>query len=105
MSHTLDILSQVVGWISFTAWSISFYGQCYLNWKLKRLVFSLSRNHHELFFISVEGFSLKFEVLNITGFLFYSIYNCMSYFGHYPGAGNVKKTKITHFFKKTNMKG
>ena len=99
MTHTLDILSQVVGWISFTAWSISFYGQCYLNWKLKRLFLAIKYSSL-IFFISVEGFSLKFEVLNITGFLFYSIYNGMSYFGHYAGAGNVEKLKIFHIFKK-----
>lgn len=92
MTHTLDVLSQVVGWISFTA-SLFYnylYGQCYLNWKLKRLVFFYNINISLICFISVEGFSLKFEVLNITGFLFYSIYNCMSYFGHYAGAGNVE---------------
>jgi len=53
------------------------------------------------FFLSVEGFSLKFEVLNITGFTFYSIYNCMSYFGKYEGAGNVDY--LNHFIEINNL--
>ena len=35
-SKPLDIFSQVIGWIYFAAWSVSFYPQVYLNWKRKR---------------------------------------------------------------------
>lgn len=35
-SGSLYTLSQIVGWIYFTAWSLSFYGQVYENYKLKR---------------------------------------------------------------------
>ena len=35
-SVPLDIFSQVIGWIYFVAWSISFYPQIYENWKRKR---------------------------------------------------------------------
>ena len=66
----------------------------------KKVDFSLKNLHINNFYLSVEGFSLKFEVLNITGFLFYSIYNGMSYFGHYAGAGNVY---IYFNHKKSNL--
>ena len=36
MSQALTILSQVVGWLYFFAWSFSFYPQLYVNWKLKK---------------------------------------------------------------------
>lgn len=32
----LDIISVIIGWIYFTAWSISFYPQVYLNFRRKR---------------------------------------------------------------------
>lgn len=32
----LSILSQVLGWAYFFFWGISFYGQIYENWKLKK---------------------------------------------------------------------
>lgn len=41
---TIDI----IGWIYFTAWSLSFYGQLLLNYKLKRyLYFPTKRIRHE----------------------------------------------------------
>eukprot|EP01017_Pseudomicrothorax_dubius_P029840 TRINITY_DN3663_c0_g1_i13.p1 TRINITY_DN3663_c0_g1~~TRINITY_DN3663_c0_g1_i13.p1 ORF type:complete len:318 (-),score=62.95 TRINITY_DN3663_c0_g1_i13:155-1024(-) len=61
----LSVLSNVIGWIYFFAWSSSFYGQIYENWKLK----------------SVEGFSLDYHVLNITGYIFYTTYSTVGYFG------------------------
>ena len=40
MSDTLQsenhLLIEIVGWIYFSAWSISFYGQIYENFKHKR---------------------------------------------------------------------
>ena len=41
-SNGLDIFCQIIGWIYFIAWSISFYPQIYENWKRKRYVFSIS---------------------------------------------------------------
>ncbi len=35
-SEGLDTFSQIIGWIYFVAWSISFYPQIYENWKRKR---------------------------------------------------------------------
>lgn len=63
-SYSLVVLSTVVGWIYFFAWSISFYPQLLLNFRLK----------------SAAGLSFDFLSLNITGFLFYAIYNVCLYF-------------------------
>ena len=32
----LNLISSIVGWIYFLAWSVSFYPQIYENWKRKR---------------------------------------------------------------------
>lgn len=53
------ILIQVVGWIYFAAWSISFYFQFFLNYKRK----------------SVVGLNFDFLALNLLGFTCYSVYN------------------------------
>ena len=37
-SDGLDIFCQIIGWVYFVAWSISFYPQIYENWKRKRHV-------------------------------------------------------------------
>ncbi|KAI3379318.1 hypothetical protein SNEBB_002858 [Seison nebaliae] len=55
----IGILSTIVGWIYFAAWSISFYPQTVLNWKTK----------------NVSGLSFTFLSLNMTGFLAYSVFN------------------------------
>ena len=57
MSLFLSILSQIVGWIYFTAWSVSFYPQVHLNYQLK----------------NIEGFSLNY------GFLAYFLYSLWGY--------------------------
>lgn len=54
---------QVIGWIYFAAWSVSFVPQCYLNWKRK----------------SVVGLSFEYLVYNATGFLFYTTYSVVTY--------------------------
>jgi len=64
MSFALRFISDIVGWIYFLAWSISFYGQIHTNYKLK----------------SVEGFKLDFVVLNFIGFAFYSYIYVITYF-------------------------
>ncbi|CAH8615333.1 unnamed protein product [Heterobilharzia americana] len=53
------MLQIVIGWLYFAAWTVSFYPQLFLNWKRK----------------SVVGFNFDFAVLNVIGFLYYSIYN------------------------------
>ncbi|XP_072294644.1 cystinosin [Eucyclogobius newberryi] len=58
-SSVLDLLSQVIGWIYFLAWSVSFYPQAWENWTRK----------------SVVGLNLDFLALNLTGFIAYSVFN------------------------------
>lgn len=60
---TLSLLATILGWVSFTAWSISFYPQTVLNYRRK----------------SVFGLSLDFVLYNVSGFLFYSIYCMVKY--------------------------
>lgn len=64
-SNVINTLAQIIGWIYFFAWSISFYPQIWLNFTRQ----------------NVSGLSFDFLALNITGFLFYGIYNVALYFG------------------------
>lgn len=59
----LDYFSDVVGWVYFTAWSVSFYPQIYINWRRK----------------SVIGLHFDFLSLNIVGFFMYSLFNVCLY--------------------------
>lgn len=59
----LCYLSDIIGWGYFFAWSISFWPQTILNFKRKK----------------VSGLSLEFLCYNITGFIFYSIYNTITF--------------------------
>ena len=56
-------LNVVIGWIYFVIWSISFYPQLFSNFMNK----------------SVIGLNFDFLAYNITGFIFYSIYNAGLY--------------------------
>lgn len=58
-SLTVEVLEQIIGWIYFLAWSVSFYPQVFVNWKRK----------------SVVGLSFDFLALNLTGFIAYSVFN------------------------------
>lgn len=58
-SSAILIISAIVGWIYFAAWSISFYPQIWENFKRR----------------SVVGLNFDYVALNITGFLSYSAYN------------------------------
>jgi len=58
-SKALDILSTIVGWVYFVAWSVSFYPQIYENFKRK----------------SVIGLNFDFLSLNIVGFSVYGVFN------------------------------
>ncbi|XP_039985308.1 cystinosin isoform X3 [Xiphias gladius] len=58
-SNILSMISQVIGWIYFLAWSVSFYPQAWENWRRK----------------SVVGLNFDFLALNLTGFIAYSVFN------------------------------
>ncbi|XP_041862199.1 cystinosin [Melanotaenia boesemani] len=58
-SNILSVISQVIGWIYFLAWSVSFYPQVCENWRRK----------------SVVGLNFDFLALNLTGFIAYSVFN------------------------------
>lgn len=58
-SLTVEVIEQIIGWIYFLAWSVSFYPQVFENWKRK----------------SVVGLSFDFLALNLTGFIAYSVFN------------------------------
>lgn len=63
VSNIIASISNVVGWIYFAAWSISFYPQIYTNFKRK----------------SVVGLNFDFVALNIVGFVMYTIFNAGLY--------------------------
>ncbi|XP_072516389.1 cystinosin isoform X2 [Salminus brasiliensis] len=58
-SKILAVINQIIGWIYFLAWSISFYPQVFENWRRK----------------SVVGLNFDFLALNLTGFIAYSVFN------------------------------
>ncbi|XP_013872889.1 cystinosin [Austrofundulus limnaeus] len=58
-SRVLSVISEVIGWIYFLAWSVSFYPQAWENWRRK----------------SVVGLNFDFLALNLTGFIAYSVFN------------------------------
>ncbi|GAU89611.1 hypothetical protein RvY_02143 [Ramazzottius varieornatus] len=60
----LATFSEVIGWLYFIAWSVSFYPQIIVNFRRK----------------SVAGLSFDFLALNITGFLCYAIFNVGLYY-------------------------
>ncbi|KAJ3070487.1 hypothetical protein HDU98_006509 [Podochytrium sp. JEL0797] len=55
----LELISFLLGWTYFLAWSVSFYPQIILNAQRR----------------SVHGLSVDFVLLNVLGFLCYSIFN------------------------------
>ncbi|KAL5581279.1 hypothetical protein UlMin_013721 [Ulmus minor] len=63
-SIPLEITYEVLGWIAFVSWSISFYPQLILNFRRK----------------SVVGLNFDFVVLNLTKHSSYLIYNATLYF-------------------------
>jgi len=62
-SHTLELLSTIIGWVYFAAWSVSFYPQIVDNFRRK----------------SVIGLNFDFLALNIVGFSLYGCYNVALY--------------------------
>ncbi len=65
-SKTLNVFIQLVGWIYFFAWSISFYPQIILNFRRG----------------SVVGLNFDFLALNILGHSCYSVFNICLYTSH-----------------------
>ncbi|XP_006852119.2 cystinosin homolog [Amborella trichopoda] len=63
-SLPLEVSYQVVGWIAFVSWSISFYPQVFLNYRRK----------------SVVGLNFDFLLLNFTKHSSYFIYNASLFF-------------------------
>ncbi|KAI9333313.1 PQ loop repeat-domain-containing protein [Obelidium mucronatum] len=59
-----DVISEVLGWLYFLAWSISFYPQVILNAQRK----------------SIDGLSIDFVMLNWFGFTCYAVFNGFHYF-------------------------
>ena len=83
-SGFLEILSIIIGWLYFIAWSISFYPQIFLNFYRR----------------SVVGLNFDFLAYNIIGFTFYAIFNSSLfwsidiqriYFSQHPGGINPVK--------------
>lgn len=57
MVETWDVVSEVIGWIYFLAWSLSFYPQIFINYQRKSYLLPLN-------LYSVSGFSIEFAFLN-----------------------------------------
>lgn len=95
-SVPLEITYQVLGWISFAAWSVSFYPQVILNFRRKRyfLIFLIFDSKFGIqaswtfFFFwvnpwkrrSVVGLNFDFVLLNLTKHSSYMIYNVVLFF-------------------------
>lgn len=62
-SSAIIVISLVVGWIYFVAWSVSFYPQIWINFKRK----------------SVVGLNFDFLALNLLGHTLYAIFNSSLY--------------------------
>ena len=71
---TLEIIAAISGWISFSAWALSFLPQAILNYRRK----------------SVSGFSLEFALLNVSGFYFYALYSTGGTINWQLGTGKVE---------------
>ena len=71
--HAVNITSDIIGWLYFLAWSLSFYPQSIINYKNK----------------NVGGFSLEFALLNPSGFFFYSVYSVGGRVDNQLGTGDV----------------
>ena len=66
-SHPLDIFNDVIGWIYFVAWSVSFYPQIFENIRRR----------------SVVGLNFDFLAYNLLGFSVYSVFNIGLYWVPY----------------------
>lgn len=62
-SSALILISLIVGWVYFVAWSVSFYPQIWYNFKRK----------------SVVGLNFDFLALNLLGHTLYAVFNSSLY--------------------------
>ena len=76
-----ELLSIIVGWIYFFAWSLSFYPQIWENYKRQ----------------SVGGFSTEYALLNPCGFFFYSFYSIAGFVNPNLGTGSVRMFVLTRY--------
>jgi len=63
-SQTWQLLSNIIGYTYFLAWSLSFYPQIYLNYQRK----------------TTQGLSVDFCCLNVLGYVCYTLYTTNFYF-------------------------
>lgn len=61
------LISTIIGWLYFVAWSVSFYPQIWDNFRRR----------------SVVGLNFDYVALNLTGFISYSVYNVSLYYIRY----------------------
>lgn len=80
-SHIILIISEIMGWVYFIAWSVSFYPQIYTNFKRK----------------SVVGLNFDFLALNIMGFALYSVFNCGLFFSKAIQVKNITNIRRAFF--------
>jgi cystinosin len=66
-SSSIILISFIVGWVYFVAWSVSFYPQIFTNFKRK----------------SVVGLNFDFLALNLLGHTLYAIFNSSLYWISY----------------------
>lgn len=81
-SHTIILISFIVGWIYFTAWSISFYPQMYTNFRRK----------------SVVGLNFDFLALNFLGHSLYAMYNISLYWIPYIEVSFIESSRKIFVF-------
>ena len=62
----LQTFANVFGWAYFISWTVSFYPQTIMNFRMK----------------SVAGFSLDFVAFNLLGYFGYSIFTCTLYWNN-----------------------
>lgn len=66
-SSALILISLIVGWVYFVAWSVSFYPQIWINFKRK----------------SVVGLNFDFLALNLLGHTLYAVFNSSLFWNTY----------------------
>ena len=63
-SDLVQYMINLIGWIYFVLWSVSFYPQIILNFKRS----------------SVQGLNMDFVILNVIGFALYSVFNTQMFY-------------------------
>uniref|UniRef100_A0A182PNP8 Cystinosin homolog n=1 Tax=Anopheles epiroticus TaxID=199890 RepID=A0A182PNP8_9DIPT len=66
-SQTIIVISSVIGWIYFAAWTVSFWPQMIINYRRQ----------------SVVGLSFDFLTLNLVGHSVYAAFNCALFWSGY----------------------